>query len=215
MVESGAKVNVRSSRSDTPLFLALYVGHIQTARILVRYGADVNAVNGNGYSPLMESAAVRDSAFCKLLIDRGANVRFNNVGFTALLRACQVDCEGSVKLLLRAGADPNVAESFYGDTPLKQAVVHGNQKIVHLLVASGADVNLAGRYGFTPLMAAVVHDRGQICKYLLTHGAATSSINTNGESALSLARESRRSDMIGYVSRAQVGGSQELVRIKR
>ncbi|WP_280458037.1 ankyrin repeat domain-containing protein [Nocardia carnea] len=49
----------------------------------------------------------------------------------------------AVETLLKEGAEPDEPDED-GSTPLYQAAVHGSTEIVHLLLAYGADPNLAG-----------------------------------------------------------------------
>ena len=65
-----------------------------------------------------------------------------NTPLNALLLSDEVNLE-SIKLLLRAGADPNIADEG-GETPLHRAILSCQQKavdIIPLLIEYGADVN--------------------------------------------------------------------------
>ena len=54
------------------------------------------------------------------------------------------------KDLIRAGADPNVTNSFDGNAPLHIAVEQGFKKIQDLLLEAGADESLENFYDLTP-----------------------------------------------------------------
>lgn len=54
------------------------------------------------------------------------------------------------KLLLEAGADPNV-HGEYGYTPLHEAALRGNADFVKLLLANGASKELRNEDGQTPM----------------------------------------------------------------
>ncbi|XZE18559.1 PQQ-binding-like beta-propeller repeat protein [Pirellulaceae bacterium SH449] len=71
-------------------------------------------------------------------------------GVTALALACDHGHEQIVELLLEAGANPNVKDSFYGFTPISWAIMRKNAKIVELLVQKdleGFDTALASAVG--------------------------------------------------------------------
>lgn len=69
-------VKEKGGNGQTALHVAATSGQYQTAEILISYGADVNAVNNDGYSPL--DLALRSSTgweTAKVLLRRGAELR--------------------------------------------------------------------------------------------------------------------------------------------
>jgi hypothetical protein len=62
--------------------------------------------------------------------------------------------------LLAAGADPNVVEDDYHQTPLHLCATHGHGNIAALMIAKGADAHLKDAWGnsFTDI-ATAVHTR--------------------------------------------------------
>src|SRR5919206_3143425 len=69
-----AGVNVDSRGSCcTPLFLAAGEGRLDAVRYLLDQGADVNARDGRGRTPLIEAAFYGNGAVVKELILRGAD----------------------------------------------------------------------------------------------------------------------------------------------
>lgn len=70
-------------------------------------------------------------------------------GETALLLACNSNSMQAIDVLLQARADPNIADSFLGETPLHRAVLAGaTSDTLMLLLEARADlkqVDLAGR----------------------------------------------------------------------
>lgn len=88
--------------------------------------------------------------------------------------------EDTVKLLLESGADPDQL-FFNGESALHLAVEHGNQKLVELLLAYGADVNIQERKeGFTPLMYAAIMDDRAMMQLLVRHGADPTAPDVDG-----------------------------------
>jgi len=85
--------------------------------LLVDHGADVNAADRIGQTPLMQAAELRRSDLIRSLIRAGAgvNCRARN-SWTALHWAFFCYDSDSVNLLLQAGADPNAADDT-GLTP--------------------------------------------------------------------------------------------------
>ena len=106
-------------------------------------------------------------------------------GSTALSWATYGDDETAVDLLIRAGADVNVASDFYSVTPLALACSNGNSNIVAKLLAAGADPNIVKRSGETPLMACANTGAEKGTLALLKHGANVDATeNNDGQTAL-------------------------------
>ena len=71
-------IKVRDTDGSTPLHCATWKGHVEVVALLLKSGADVNAVNENehwGTTPLHAAAHANQAAIAKLLIDHGANVK--------------------------------------------------------------------------------------------------------------------------------------------
>jgi ankyrin repeat protein len=62
------------------------MGHAEVCRVLIENGANVNAVNGFGCTPLLEATLKRE--VCTLLIEKGAHLNaVDRKGLTPFLRA--------------------------------------------------------------------------------------------------------------------------------
>lgn len=117
--------------------------------------------------------ALRDgerAAFCELLKeDPSAAQRKGPNGSTPLMYATLYGDAESVRLLLEAGADPNVRNEA-GATALMWAVDDLDKS--RLLIRSGADVNALSDDGRTPLLIATTRPGSyDVVKLLLDHQA--------------------------------------------
>jgi ankyrin repeat protein len=102
--------------------------HILVA-ILIDRGADPNASDENGYSPLMTAATYNRVKAISTLIDAGANLNYQNPnnGWTALMNAAYFGNAESARVLLGNGANPNI-KSQAGLSALD--IAKGNHMIV-------------------------------------------------------------------------------------
>jgi ankyrin repeat protein len=126
------------SQTSRDLLAAIREGNHAQVRSLLRGGADVNAVDADGTTPLMHSVIESDVDMMKLLIDSGAKVNSaNSLGSTALMYAVvNVD---KAKLLLDRGAEVKT-KGTGGATPMSVAVTtFGSTPVLKLLIAKGAE----------------------------------------------------------------------------
>jgi ankyrin repeat protein len=95
----------RNAQTDA-LFRATIEGNTDMVKSLLSSpGADVNATNESGSTPLLEGARYGHEDVCRVLIAAGADLKAKNKdGKTALMLAVQGDHEEVVRVLKQAGA---------------------------------------------------------------------------------------------------------------
>jgi uncharacterized protein len=140
LISEGAPIDAPSNRGETPLILAILAGNDAIAELLVDKGAAIDARNAGGFTPLHAAAYVGDAAMAELLIDHGADVNDarNKAGVTPLFPAIEEDHPAVAELLIARGADLRPQER-HGYTALTRALFKGNQDVVSLLRAKGAE----------------------------------------------------------------------------
>jgi uncharacterized protein len=126
----------------TALHWAVRAGDAETARILIRAGANVNAANRYGITPLSLAANNGDAIVSRALLDAGANANAVGAdGETVLMTAARAGSADVVRALLDRGADANAAESWQGQTALMWAAAENHGEAIRALVARGADMS--------------------------------------------------------------------------
>ena len=142
-------------------------GDLAEAERFLQKGADVNARDAYGRTPLMW--ALDNPEIVRFLVENGADVNARDVnGETALMKAAFLCRLEVVKYLAEKGADVN-ARSERGATPLMWAV--GDLEIVKFLTEKGADINAWDVAGETLLLKAAVLGKLSVVRYLLDKGA--------------------------------------------
>jgi len=223
LLRAGAKPNEAQPKTAlTALLIASAMSRAQPVELLLDNGADPNAVDANGYSPLHR--AVRDS-------DYGIDPERKD----AVLAI--------VKSLLKHGANPNLrikqdkekaaeevkrgANAFYGkraaltvteivlqgSTPLFLAAEINNLDVIKALVEAGADPKIPTEQGTTALMmsagagtdvqrAREPEERAvavETAKFLVDHGVDVNAAGQFGWTALHAASYQGMNDVISYL----------------
>lgn len=121
------------------LAIASLHGRNEVVRLLLEHGADVNCSDSSGGTALIAACVeYGQPETVRLLLERGAAVnKTNESGATALYYACQRGDLKTARLLLDAGADPELRPSF-GSGPMLEALRHSDAELVELLKAHGA-----------------------------------------------------------------------------
>ena len=131
------KININSRDGSgfqqTALHKAVWDGHIQVVKFLVRNGAEIDAKNQNDATPLYIAAQEGQLDVVKFLIEKGANVdEKQKDGFTPLHVAAEKRRLEVVKYLTENGANIN-AKTNDNKTPLYIAAKNGHSEVVDYL----------------------------------------------------------------------------------
>jgi len=163
---------IKAMRGGTPLHGAANSGSLERARDLLEKGADINAQNNNGNTPLHVAVWSSDPAMVVTrLIEKGADINAqDNNGLTPQYQAAMLRNLKMVMLLLEKGADKE-AQNNDGNTPLHVATHSGNEAMATLLLHNGADIEAQNNDGNTPLHVATHSGNETMATLLLQKGA--------------------------------------------
>ena len=223
LIENGAKVNARDKAGKTLLHIVSHFNsrlevritkykmgtkvtgteaHIteitndfKTIKLLIRKGANVNARDRDGNTPLHEACFFKERLQeLKRLIKKGAYNTRNEARNTRLLLD-SINCHLNViKLLIKSGANVN-ARDRNKKTPLHLASDMDQLEIVSLLIKSGVNMNARDVNGETPLHGACYKSQLEVVNCLLKNGANITIKNNRGETPFDVAKK-RKSDKI-------------------
>jgi cytohesin len=161
-----------AAAADNTLAGLIQAGNRDAALEMIAAGADVNAAQGDGTTPLHWAIYKIDAELTGALLERGAQPDvINNYGSSPLAEAVKVADARLVEMLLDAGSDADVPNQE-GQTALMLAARAGSLDVAGLLVRHGADVNARERWrGQTALMWAADGRSAELTRFLIGHGA--------------------------------------------
>lgn len=194
LLDQGVSANSRHKLTGwSALTVASYHGSLEVVRILIRAGADVNARDKTGGTPLLKAATVPDAENISELLKIKAEI---------------------IRELLKAGADPSMQDNF-GGTAWEQAVINNQQELIdafgdvkgvketQLIVAAttgniptakqmieeGADVNYKDTDGWSALSEAVLSGQVEVLKLLIDSHVDVNLKHQKGWTALMVAAQ--------------------------
>jgi ankyrin repeat protein len=229
LIDNGAHLELADGNGVTPLINAIINAsiirvnrtgtsdHLKIAQLLLDAGADANATDWYGQTPLWAAVDVRN-----LELGRDGNER-----------GVRDEAFALIERLLEAGADPNTRTREYpherrfilvvvgsvswvdltGQTPFLRAAAAGDVEVMRLLLAHGADPNIATHAGTTPLMVAAgvnwavaeTFDLGteallEAVKLAHSLGNDVNAVNSMGIAAIHGAANRGANDVIEYLA---------------
>ena len=177
----------------TPFLLAVRQGRKEILPLLIANGANLNAKDEKGETPLCNAIGGRswydktpeekatndanDMEIVMLLIKNGADVKKANKDGTLLHYVAARGWYEVAELLIAKGANVNAryykgeGRIYDGYTALHFAAENGHTDIVKLLITNGANVNAKEGSGETPLCIAASKGYRNIAEFLIAKGA--------------------------------------------
>jgi cytohesin len=229
LLKSKCNVTKPQKWGATPLHTAASAGADPTLlEKILKLGANIDAIDASGSTPLCYAAGAGHAEVAHWLIDRGANVAVGDEkGTTPVSQALSGDHfdlakhlidRGALSTLhqavqcghlirarqkLNAGADANDERDRQRlETPIEMAIWNDSVEMVELLLEYGADPNRQDPThggGNTALHAAVIKGSAKTVKVLLAHAADCDIQNGEGLSPIELAKRRNRTHLVSLM----------------
>ena len=151
---------------------------------LIQYGADLDATDNEGRTPLIRLLDNKRTDAALFLIEQGADTEItDNSGHKAIDYAT---AHGLKEVVIRLIVDGT--SDIQGNTPLHQAVFNGQSEIVCLLLSTSPDmIDVTNDAGETPLLIACMKGNLTIVNLLIDAGAEVNKALLNGNTPLHFA----------------------------
>lgn len=199
-----------------PLQLALIEQNTGIANTLINGNANINAVNSEGCTLLIDAVKRSDSFSAKFLLDHSCdlNLTTKDTGDTALHVICTFSMESTSsttfkemldigrKILARQDLDIN-KQNVKGYSPLHMAIISGHLEMVdELMKNEKINLNLLTNDGKCALLLALLSHRFtdfSVAKRLIDNGAETNNIDENGDNILQFLIKANKEDVAVFI----------------
>jgi hypothetical protein len=174
-IASKANLDPRNGSQETPLLIAVQQDRLEIAKALIDAGANINAQAANMDTPWLLAGASGRTDMLRAMIPKGPDFSIRNrYGGNALIPACERAHVETIEFLATTKIDVDHVNNL-GWTCLLEIVILGDggerhQQAAKLVVAAGADPDLADKDGVTPLAHARKNGQEEVAKLIEAAG---------------------------------------------
>ena len=178
------------------LFQCVCDGDVGSVKAALKRGAQVNAKDRHGRSPLHFASKKGNVEVMELLLEHGAQVNVEDGGRRSPLHIASRKANiCAMKVLLEHGAQVDLLD-IYSRSPLHAASRKRSVEVVKLLLDHEAEVNLIDMYDVSSLYIASKKGNIKVVKALLERGAQVDLRDWKGRSPLYIASKKGNVDVV-------------------
>uniref|UniRef100_A0A8D0D4C1 Euchromatic histone-lysine N-methyltransferase 2 n=1 Tax=Sander lucioperca TaxID=283035 RepID=A0A8D0D4C1_SANLU len=173
-----------SQNRRSALHAAAQRGLLEVCYILVQAGAQVDALDKDRRTPLLEAIINNHIEVAHYLVQNGA---CEDDGYTGLHHAAKLGNLEIVNMLLETGQVDVNAQDSGGWTPIIWSAEHKHVEVIKVLLNRGADVTINDKELNVCLHWAAYAGNVDIAELVLNSGCPLASVNMHGDTPLHIA----------------------------
>jgi ankyrin repeat protein len=163
--------------------------------VLIKMGANIEAANATGETPLFAAVKQDSPSTIKALLDNGGSLNARDtLGNSLLHAAVRWHAIHGAETLLDKGLDIN-CHALNGKTPLHDSIRWWTPDMELLLLRRGADIEVRDAEGNTPFMEAILAGNSPSMEQLFRIGADIKTRNFRGDTALHISASMDRTEI--------------------
>jgi ankyrin repeat protein len=190
----------------TPLMVAIKQGHINVVEMLLEGGADSitprSLFGAEDMTALMLAAMLGHIEITNLLLKKSSTLvnKINSNNSSALDYAVSRNYLAVSEMLIRHGADPNIADPDNGHTSLFNATRENLTEMVRFLIDHGANIKHEDKFGDTAIDNAVFNQNIEVVEMFLDSGFDLNHKNKKGVTILHTVGKYNHANMARFLS---------------
>ena len=178
--------------------------HADVVQVLIDAGANIEARDNSGYSPLHFACSSGSPDSVKMLVRAGAGVRVtNNYGDTCLIFAASRGHTEIVRYLVGLKEVEVDHTDDEDGTALHWAADNNHADVVQVLIDAGANIEVRDNNGYSPLLWSCSSGSLDVAKLLVRAGARVRVTDNGGHTCLEIATSNGHTETVRYLIRLQ------------
>lgn len=197
LLENKADYAILDNKRQSALLAASRKGHTKIVKLLLEKNADTSVRDLEGFTPVLAACEGGHTVVAHMLFETGADVSVcDNIGQSSLFLACLHNCEDFVNYLIHTSDKLLNKCNKKGMSPLSNACMKGNVKIVNLLLEAKANIETKDCEGRTPLFIACQEGQHKVVDILVKIGADVMTCDWHKHTLLTIACENGHSKIV-------------------
>ncbi|CAL1296328.1 unnamed protein product [Larinioides sclopetarius] len=191
-------INIRGLSGFTALHLSVLYNRLDTTKLLLKEGANLNARDNDGCTPLIIASEKGNVEIVRLLIHMKSELDSEAIGgMTALHFATLNQHEEIVDILIKSGAN-KLAKGIMGIAPVHIAVGTASKNIIERFLTENNTIDFQYKY-FTILHLAALSKNAEIIDFITVKYSDINSVSESGFTPLHLAVKGNDINTINFL----------------
>lgn len=183
LLDSGKiDINNRDSKGKTLIFELVNKKRLESIKILIKNGADLQVEDDYGKTILNEAKS--DTTMINFLLTNGVDINYINSSGRTIIQDTAIESNSKVFKVLMSYKPVLTNVDNFGQSILFDAVEGGNLNIINEVLKKLENINMLDSNGQTALFHAVLKENDRIAKFLIEKGMDFNICDNESENVL-------------------------------